>query len=78
MYDSTQDHAKSFELIVTGLDSGKKATGRYHSGHGTSTYDGGYAVGGFVLGNTRENTGIQIRTNTGTFTEGHIKVYGLN
>jgi len=78
MYDNTRDHPKTFEIVLTGLNGSVKPTGRFHSGHGTSTYDGSYTVGGFVYNATRAVTGFQFQTNTSTVSSGYIKVYGLN
>ena len=78
MHDSSIDHPKSFEIVLTGLNGSAKPTGRFYSGHGNSTYDGSYTVGGFVYNATRAVTGLQFQTNTSTVSSGYIKVYGLN
>lgn len=78
LHDSSIDHAKNFEIVLSGIDGTAKPTGRFHSGHGNSTYDGSYTVGWFVYNASRAVTGFQFQTNTSTVSSGYIKVYGLN
>ena len=77
MHDSSRDHAKNFEIVLSGLNAARKTTGRFHSGHGNSSWDGSYTVGGFVYSATRAVTGLQFQSNA-NMSSGTIKIYGLN
>lgn len=77
MYDTGRDHSKVFECTLTGLDSGKKPTAKFHLGSGSGAADALHAVGGYMLNNTNTITGIEIRSNSVSFVSGKVKIYGL-
>ncbi len=76
--ESTLDHTKTFNLMLSALDSGVKTVMRFHFGGGTSTADPAFYIAGGMINNTRETTGIQVRNHSGSFTSGSVKLYGLN
>ena len=67
----------SGEILISGADSGKRASASWHTGSGINTL-GSYTVGGGTFNNAAQLSGVYLKNNNGNFGGGQMYLFGLN
>jgi hypothetical protein len=72
------DNIGTYEWIINNLESGKRATARWHYGGGNNGNQGAVTIGGGIHNNTSLVDGFKVNNPNGSWTSGKFNLYGMN